>query len=114
MLTSALDFMIVMMACALNDSTQKKLDYTQREVRVLKEVVEALTGHVRIPLTDAQRRGLTARRMREHRRHTPAGLGRPRFPWDRRAAVPVWVSDCGCTNGLMEPLLTLNIRFRMQ
>ena len=58
MLTSALDFMIVMVACALNERMQRKLDYTQREVRVLKEVVEALTGKTAVPLTDVQRRGL--------------------------------------------------------
>ena len=58
MLTSALDFMLVMLACALNERMQRKLDYAQREVRVLKDVVETLTGTKRIPLTDAQRRGL--------------------------------------------------------
>jgi putative transposase len=58
MLVSALDFLVVMLACALNERMQKKLDYTQAEVRVLKEVVETLTGKKRAPLTDPQRRRL--------------------------------------------------------
>ena len=57
-LTSAFDFLVVMLACALNERMQKKLDYTQAEVRVLKDVVLSLTGKKRIPLTDAQRRRL--------------------------------------------------------
>ena len=53
-----LDFLVVMLACALNERLQKKLDYTQEEVRVLKEIVESLYGKKRLPLTDAQRRRL--------------------------------------------------------
>ncbi len=53
-----LDFLAVMLACALNDRMHKKLDYTQQEIRVLKDVVEALTGKKRIAFTDAQRRRL--------------------------------------------------------
>ena len=55
MIISALDFLVVMLACALNERMQKKLDYSQEEVRVLEEVFEALTGKKRIPVTDAQR-----------------------------------------------------------
>ena len=58
MLTSVLDFLVVMLACALNERMQKKLDYTQEEVRVLKEIVEALNGKKRLPFSDAQRRRL--------------------------------------------------------
>ena len=58
MFVSVLDFLAVLLACALNERLQKKLDYTQQEVRVLREVVEALHGKKRIPLTDAQRRRL--------------------------------------------------------
>ena len=58
MFSSVLDFLVVMLACALNERMQKKLDYTQAEVRVLKEVVETLTGNRRITFTDAQRRRL--------------------------------------------------------
>jgi hypothetical protein len=55
MIISALNFLVVMLACALNERMQKKLDYTQEEVRVLEEVIEALIGKKRIPLTNAQR-----------------------------------------------------------
>ncbi len=43
------DFLVVMVACSLNERMQKRLDYKQQEVRVLKEVVETLglSGPVR-------------------------------------------------------------------
>jgi len=47
-----------MIGCAINERMQKKLDYTQTEVRVLKEIIERLTGKKRIPFTDAHRRRL--------------------------------------------------------
>ena len=50
MLTSVLDLLVVILACTLNERMQKKLDYSQREVRVLMEVVAALTGKKRIPV----------------------------------------------------------------
>jgi hypothetical protein len=37
-----------MSACAINDRIQRKLDYTQEEVRVLKEIVVALAGNGRL------------------------------------------------------------------
>ena len=58
MIISALDFLVVMLACALNERMQKKLDYTREEVRVLEEVVEAFNGKKQIPVTDEQRRRL--------------------------------------------------------
>ncbi len=58
MIAPMLDFLVVMLACTLNERMQKKLDYTQGEVRVLKEIIEALNGKKRIPFTDEQRRRL--------------------------------------------------------
>ena len=58
MLITMIDFLVVVVACRLNERLQKKLDYTQQEVRVLKKVVESLTSKKRRPLTDAQRRRL--------------------------------------------------------
>ena len=58
MIISVLDFLVVILACSLNDLMQKKLDYNQEEVRVLKEVLKTLTGKQRIPLDDGQRRRL--------------------------------------------------------
>ena len=37
-----------MIACAINERMQRKLDYTQKDVRVLKELLAALTGNGRI------------------------------------------------------------------
>jgi hypothetical protein len=47
-----------MIACAINERVQRKLDYTQEEVRVLKEIVAALTGGGRISFTADERRRL--------------------------------------------------------
>jgi transposase len=58
MLPATLQFLIAMIACAINERMQRKLDYTQEEVRVLKEIVAALTGNGRISFTADQRRRL--------------------------------------------------------
>jgi len=58
MLPATLQFLIAMIACAINERLQRKLDYTQEEVRVLKEVVRAISGAGRIPFTAEQRRRL--------------------------------------------------------
>jgi putative transposase len=47
-----------MIACAINERMQRKLDYTQEEVRVLKEILAVITGSGRIPFTADQRRRL--------------------------------------------------------
>ena len=44
MLPATLQFLITMIACAINERMQRKLDYTQEEVQVLKEILAALTG----------------------------------------------------------------------
>jgi hypothetical protein len=38
MVPATLQFLIAMIACAINERMQRKLDYTQEEVRVLKEI----------------------------------------------------------------------------
>ena len=58
MLPATLQFLITMIACAINERMQRKLDYTQEEVRVLKEILAALTGSQRISFTADQRRRL--------------------------------------------------------
>ena len=42
MIASMFDFLVVMLACTLNERMQKKFDYIQEEVRVLREVIAAL------------------------------------------------------------------------
>lgn len=58
MLPSTLQFVIAMIACAINERMQRKLDYAQEEVRVLKEALQAATGTGRISFTADQRRRL--------------------------------------------------------
>ena len=54
MLPATLQFLITMIACAINERMQRKLDYTQEEVRVLKEIVAALTGNGRMDFCEEQ------------------------------------------------------------
>ena len=44
MLPAALQFLIAMIACMINERMQRKLDYTHAEVRVLKEIVARETA----------------------------------------------------------------------
>ena len=47
MFPATLQFVIAMIACAINERMQRKLDFTQEEVRVLKEIIVAVPGHWR-------------------------------------------------------------------
>ena len=58
MLPATLQFLVTMIACAIKERMQRKLDYTQEEVRVLKEILAALTGSGRISFTTDQRHRL--------------------------------------------------------
>ena len=58
MLPATIQFLITMIACAINERMQRKLEYTQEEVRVLKEILVAISGSERIPFTADQRRRL--------------------------------------------------------
>ena len=50
MLPFTLQFLIAMIASAISERLQRKLDYSL-EVRVLKEILSAATGKVRISFT---------------------------------------------------------------
>ena len=58
MLTATLQFLTAMIAYAISERMQRKLDYTQEEVWVLKDILVALTGSQRISFTPDQRRRL--------------------------------------------------------
>src|ERR1035441_4558464 len=58
MLPLTLQFLIAMIASAISERLQRKLDYAQEEVRVLKEILCAATGKERISFTADQRRRL--------------------------------------------------------
>jgi hypothetical protein len=47
-----------MIASAISERLQRKLDYAQEEVRVLKEILCAATGKERVSFTADQRRRL--------------------------------------------------------
>jgi transposase len=58
MLPLTLQFLIAMIASAINERLQRRLDYALEEVRVLKEILRAATGKDRISFTPDQRRRL--------------------------------------------------------
>jgi hypothetical protein len=58
MLPATLQFLIVMIASAINDRLQRKLDYVEEERRVLREQLEAATGGKKLSFTARQRRRL--------------------------------------------------------
>ena len=67
MLPVTVQFIVALLAFALNDRVARRLDYLQEENRVLQEALETATGHRRIPLTDEQRRRLTTRQSTDAR-----------------------------------------------
>ena len=58
MLPATLQFLIVMIASAINDRPQRKLDCVEEERRILWEQVEAMTGGRMISFTARWRRRL--------------------------------------------------------
>ncbi len=57
-----LQFIIAMVAYAINERMARRLEYLLEEVRVLREVYAETTGQKRIPFTDEQRRRLAIKR----------------------------------------------------
>jgi hypothetical protein len=58
MLPLMLQFVIAMIASAINERMRRRLDYALEENRILKEAFRAVTGKERIPFTPDQRRRL--------------------------------------------------------
>src|SRR5665213_3967771 len=58
MLPVTFQFLIAMVAYAINERMARKLDYVQEEVRVLKEALLNATGKKRIAFTAEQRQRL--------------------------------------------------------
>jgi transposase len=58
MLPATLQFLILMIASAINDRLQRKLDYVEEERRVLREQLEAATGGRKVSFSASQRRRL--------------------------------------------------------
>jgi putative transposase len=58
MLPVTFQFIIAMVAYAINEQLARRIEYLLEEVRVLREVYTETTGRKRIPFTDEQRRRL--------------------------------------------------------
>jgi hypothetical protein len=58
MLPAPLQFIVAMIAYAINQRMARRVDYLQEEVRVLKEALAAATGRTRIHFSAEQRRRL--------------------------------------------------------
>src|SRR5450432_2538572 len=58
MLPVTFQFLIAMLAYAINERMARKLDYVQEEVRVLREALVNATGKKRIAFTAEQRQRL--------------------------------------------------------
>jgi hypothetical protein len=58
MLPLPLQFLIAMVAHAINERMARKVDYLQEEVRVLKEALAAATGKTRMAFSPEHRRRL--------------------------------------------------------
>jgi hypothetical protein len=58
MLPAAIQFIIAMVAHAINERMARRVDYLQEEVRVLKETLATATGKIRIDFTAEHRRRL--------------------------------------------------------
>ena len=61
MLPLPLQFIIAMVAYAINERMARRVDYLLEEIRVLREVYAETTGRKRIPFTDEQRRRLAVK-----------------------------------------------------
>jgi hypothetical protein len=74
MLPAPLQFIVAMIAYAINQRMARQLDYLQEEVRVLKEALAAATGKTRIDFSAEQRR-LWWRNTRFPRNFASAAVG---------------------------------------
>lgn len=88
MLPLPFQFIIAMVAHAINERMALKLEYLMEEVRVLREVYAEGTGRQRIPFTDEQRKRLViaGKKLTLEERETRCQLVRPRtiLDWFRR------------------------------
>ena len=71
MLPVTFQFLIAMVAYAINERKARKLDYVQEEVRVLKEALLNATGKKRIAFTAEQRQRLAIKGKGPHPGRTP-------------------------------------------
>ena len=88
MLPLTLQFVVAMIATAINERMQRKLDYALAEVEVLKELLKAATGTSRLAFTPDQTVLAWFRRLAAKKYDSSkAKCGRPRKAKDVRALV---------------------------
>ena len=105
MLPRTLQFFIAMIAYAINERMQKRLDYALEEVRVLKEVIKMTTGNSRISFTADQRRRLAVKgkELTPEERRTCCQLVKPEtiLAWFRQlGAQGMDEADAVCGHGV--------------
>ena len=79
MLPSTFQFVIEMIAYAINQRMARRVEYLQEEVRVLKELLAAATGTTRLDLNAEQRRrlALKGKELNTEERRTCCQIVRP-------------------------------------
>ena len=84
-LPMTLQFIIVMIASAINDRLQRKLDYVEEERRILQEHLDAATGGKKLSFTADQRRRLATagKQLSPDEREKCCHLVKP-------ATIPAW------------------------
>ena len=97
MLPATLQFLVVTIACAINERMRHKEEYLLEEVRVLKEVLFGITGTTRISFTADQRRRLALKgiELTAKERRSCCQLVRPEtiLAWFRRLAARIYDSS---------------------
>jgi hypothetical protein len=100
MLPMTLQFIIVMIASAINDRMQRKLDYVEEERRILREQLDAASGGKKLSFTADQRRRLaTAGKML-----TPV-LSRKSSPRFSHEFAPIWSLEGAAMREQSGPLM---------
>ena len=91
MLPMTLQFIIVMIAAAINDRLQRKLDYVEEERRILQEQLDTATGGKKLSFTADQRRRLatTGKQLSPDERQKCCHLVKPAaiLAWFRQLAA---------------------------
>jgi hypothetical protein len=105
MLPVTFQFIIAMVAYAINEQLARRIEYLLEEVRVLREVYIESTGRKRIPFTDEQRRRLAIkgkaltpeeRETRNVRNWIRRGRGSS-TPWLHGVRSPPLAHPAGCS-----------------
>jgi transposase len=97
MLPAPLQFVLAMIAYAINQRMARQLDYLQEEVRVLKEALAAATGKTRIDFSAGQRRrlALKGKELTAEERRACCQIVRPEtiLAWFRQLAAKKYDSS---------------------